>query len=91
MIMKRPSMRSAKIDASATVARNSDALMRVEAADGLDIDGDFLMNVRMRAQPRLAFCNAPRPLFAVFAVTRSVVHRILPYRPATRPVARHGT
>ena len=37
MIMKRPSMRSAKIAASDTVARNSGALKRVDVADGLDI------------------------------------------------------
>ncbi|CAB3664850.1 hypothetical protein LMG27174_01841 [Paraburkholderia rhynchosiae] len=37
MIMKRPSMRSAKMAASDTVARNSGALMREEVADGLDI------------------------------------------------------
>jgi len=41
MIMKRPSMRSAKIAASDTVARNSGALMRVEVADGLDIGNDY--------------------------------------------------
>jgi hypothetical protein len=52
--------------------------MRVEAADGLDIDGDFLMNVRMRARTRLAFYDAPCPLFAGLAVTRGVVRRILP-------------
>jgi hypothetical protein len=38
-------MRSAKIAASDTVARNSDALMRVDVADGLDIDGIFRVNV----------------------------------------------
>src|SRR5471032_425810 len=37
MIMKRPSMRSAKIAASDTVARNSGALRRVDVTDGLDI------------------------------------------------------
>ncbi|BCZ76649.1 hypothetical protein PTKU64_03240 [Paraburkholderia terrae] len=36
-------MRSAKIAASDTVARNSGALMRVEVADGLDIGNDYWM------------------------------------------------
>src|SRR4051812_7365467 len=44
MIMKRPSMRSAKIAASDTVARNSGALMRVEVADGLDIGSVIWMS-----------------------------------------------
>src|SRR5258706_9855966 len=44
MIMKRPSMRSAKIAASDTVARNSGALMREDVADGLDIRCDIRMN-----------------------------------------------
>src|SRR5579864_289887 len=44
MIMKRPSMRSAKIPASDTVARSSGALMREDVADGLDIGNDIRMN-----------------------------------------------
>ncbi|GAB6846718.1 hypothetical protein JCM10599A_05220 [Paraburkholderia kururiensis] len=51
MIMKSPSMRSAKMAASDTVARNSGALMREEVADGLDIG---------RAQRRACRLSASR-------------------------------
>ena len=40
MIMKRPSMRSAKMPASAAVARNSGALMREEVTEAFDIEGE---------------------------------------------------
>src|SRR6478735_5700477 len=45
MIMKRPSMRSAKMAASDTVARSSGALRRVDVADGLDIRNGKWMRV----------------------------------------------
>ncbi|BBP95143.1 hypothetical protein BSFA1_02720 [Burkholderia sp. SFA1] len=45
MIMKSPSMRSAKMAASDTVARSSGALRRVDVADGLDIRNGKWMRV----------------------------------------------
>ena len=51
MIMKRPSIRNAKIAASDTVARNSGALRREDVADGLDIrNGKCLSYLLTRAQ-----------------------------------------
>src|SRR5471032_518366 len=52
MIMKRPSMRSAKIAASDTVARNSGALKRVDVTDGLDIGTRKCGNASGRARGR---------------------------------------
>ena len=55
MIMKSPSMRSAKMAASDTIARNSGAERRVDVADGLDIRN----GKRMRVASGLA-CDAAR-------------------------------
>src|SRR6476620_10668080 len=55
MIMKRPSIRSAKMAASDTVARSSGAERRVDVADGLDIRN----GKRMRVASGLA-CGAGR-------------------------------
>jgi len=64
MIMKRPSMRSAKIDASATVARNSDALMRVEVEDRFGTSGQTRWALesadRVRCMPREAYHQPQR-------------------------------